>query len=1654
MEEKMGTKIEEAGRIEEEKKIKFAEETPEKKAEREYQENIQRITLEAESFIQEDKAKRLRDELVLQETELPSPKPAMTIEKQKLLDTKRGFLESQKDKLRELSFKLKGIKKAEELICLVNYLEENIVKTGHNYIKVAESETEKKMAEYQERGYRVEKVHYYDESESKIRIEKDIPYKFLIKDAKKIAQLLEQPNDPVEILEKLKRIGFHIDNFDLKHRLKDLQSLVASPEVGELLKKLEQTGIKGFYGLETDTNKFLNLALDDSKKNILTPETQKELSLIAKTLNRPLNLQEIDDCLILAKDKNCLELLLSLKGRLDDYDLKNRPILKNLRWLQEEKLVEPIMRLFSLNIYFPVEKMFSYDAESLEGAKKAIKELRINLEKPELQEFLENKDLLDFTNKLSLIAGRKISLQELDKYKELQQYPETLALFELLREWPIEIADYQWGSRFDDILGLLKDKEKLSILIKPEFGEFVRNLGEQLGYKMEFYDFQYEHCSIIKLFQDSEIHKQLFSKEEKELIDYLGGFYINKQDSYKKLLKTPNILPILQKTEKIFGYHHGKTGKVDEGVKDLINLAESEELQKELFGAETKNFFDRLAKEFDYKFSPWLPEIVKLKNLAQDNDFQKRLFAKANQEFIKKSAGGFGLEDLELLTNLEQELRPLIAKLVDNFGYKVQAYSWQHNDKSILQNLLANQELQNQLFSNKRVVLIKQIMADSLYHLKLQNIEALVKLPLNFSGFLKELSLATGYSFAIKDLEQLGKFGEHKENLFELLAGFRKSNISYQFSILDTDNLIEMTQYPTEKIIEKITFYSQVVPDPKSQFHPSGFKYFQCLIEKDYELEEIKDLMQIYNQYKSQDIGEFSSILIPFLIEFRENKDIILQASKEITELLGREINPLKEAVLLKEIVENNLLPTLQFLQTHGNIQSSWRQIDKLKEFRTNPNYQNIIEQYKIFYQKMINRPFNLGETEWYEKLAGIENLEKKLELFADRHGELVNKLPEKELKQRTNLRAINKASFLQDQVFKLFIACQADPEKFFNIYYSLDDPYFREGKDAQANLQKFLQRFEAGNYPDDIFIKIMTSSKEAKNVKRLLLKIMALENVQDAADPSQKINWDFLEQTQKYNEIFQKANKVFIEKVGQLFFEDEKTKEEIRDKIEKLLLEDEQFEDDFRVMIDSVGIYAQKYSKTSETFNELMRAIRQALELDFVRDPEEYKQERFKRSKEQFDRIFEQLPKINRQETEEKWLDTSLAIRDSLDQTSVTQKQTLKNKLNEIRTTFETEILPDLTFLFQEKLKNLEDLIQTGDKKAELFKARLEIFQKYLVDEKGDARTDIVDMFRVLAQDIRSGEKILKSKNAEQEKKKKVSKNLGIIKSLKDVLKGIYKLSAIKPDKLDIKTDYAVEIDEVVDLLSGSLHKLAIVDKEKKEAANIGSNLEIDLRDHLNHLQEVIKEEDHPKKIKIQTQFATDFNNLARCPELTGSCQRLTEVTNFNEAAYSRILDGINELIDLWEVKTTKNSKGKATATKHQRLARCFTELAPIKIEDKEPRLAILLDRIYTHPEYSTFQHKFAENIIKLALERFQNQKEISIFFSPSQFSDYQELIKSLAEEYGYRFLETENINYFVNESHLKISQGKYYDAHGGLHNTSTSYYDAMGSGYILEKI
>lgn len=1622
--------------------------------EKQYQENVKEITKTAEDFVALKHAKK---QLALQTPEAPTANTAavLTLEavQNERRQARRGLVESARDGLKKLGFKMRGVENPEQLAALIRYLESNIRKHHQQYKEVPKDQEEREIREYAAKGQRVEKTHYAKnekgEEFASLIIEWETPYKFASRDAKKIARLLGQDNDPVALLEHLKQIGFQISAFDLAYRMDDLEALAKTPQLNQMLSKLMQAGVKGYYYLSHDTNgkkitEFLReLAGRDRSDGILAPERLAQIQRIAHALKTNLVLDKIEEYSAAMLGESDLKLLEQIGDDADEYKLSRAPAIRNLQMLKQAGLTDKILALWKFNINWentPLKAMFapSYqDDLSPEAAQKSVAELQRFLESPPIKWLHENPALAEFASRLSTIMGQELALDELDKYEKAQQYPETLAVFELMRQWRIDGLPYNWTNHFDQIEGLLKSRDLIGIIIRPEFRKFADDMIKQLGYRPSLYDIYLEgndERELIALYKNTEARNRLLSPKGIELIKYTGEFSISELKKYEKLLAAPGMLSILQKLEQSFGYRYQAKG--DWSTDDLIGLAQDTALQTALFSPAAIALFNSLREQLGYQFK--LDQAKELAAAAADKEFRQKLFQDDNLQFIKKAADPSRLSDLRAATEIGQESRPLIVRLADGFGYRVSFYQGEQTDSEELRRLASDQTIQEKLFAPERIILFKEIQKQEYGRsFNLKEMDTLLALPLDFGKYLGEMRQRLGYFYNPKDLTRLTELKGREQKIYDLAAALKNADLRYAFKIGEARSWLELSQSDPDKTVEKISLLQAALTG--YEFDISDECILRQLAEKDYNQADIEELKTIYQQYRSeynqdQLTKDGFKCYGENLIILRENREAIIKTAQEMERMTGRQRNILDHTPKFRFIAQENLLPDIKELISLGDNTFSDTAtlspfgLEIIKKLRDDPDYRQVLDRFQIL-RNYGAPPININNWPWYKKLLNIPDLE--------------NNLKNTPIKIRQKIVGDNAE-------LKIYLACRGDKNKWQTIDDLKNDSYFAKNKDAARIMTTFLRRFELAAYEDEIFTAAMSASKDPRNTKRLISRIMAVEQTNRALPQDERINLGFVKSGRPYQELFKEMNNVFSRQACQVLLQGENTNEQrkIREKLEGLLDSDEHFEDDFEIMTKSIGIYVEKYPRRDaepdkSCFNETIRAIRQALELDITRDANDYHLKRIKESQEQFDRLFSQFPEAPRQAIERLWTDISKTLKSSLDQTTVSEKQALENKLQEIRTTFASEILPDLTILFKKKAAGLEEQASKEEKdgKPGIYSARREMFDKYLLDEKGEVRSDIVKMYREISKDLRDQKQQLRQPIAPQEKSR-ISKNLGALRQIKDTLRGIYKLGAIRPEKINKKTDYAAGINKIADLVGNNLHKLAIVDKAKKPGNEPEDALETDLRDHLQHLSQVIAEEDHPRRLWIESKFVTDFNSLARCPELTNSCQRLTELTEHNETAYSRILDGVNQLVDVWETAPTK-----------QRLARCFTELSSVQLPEEKPRPVVLFDRVYTRPDYTAFNQQLTATIIKTGIQRFKEQPEISLMFGASHFEPCRDLIEAEAKRAGYRLREITGANYLIQESRLKLPRGKYYDSLGGAKDTTKSHYEPTDKFYFLER-
>ena len=778
-----------------EKPPQVLEETEKQKKEREYKENISRLQKNAEAYIKEIELARLKTEELKTELELPPPKQTLSL---KSFEEKRAAgKEKIKDKLKKRYLKRQGINEPERFLALVDYLESNIKDEILKTVWVKKSELVQKIGQYEKQGYKARYHGFYEDSRAgkkekekiELRLEREIPFKFSFKknEVQKFSSLLDKANDPVQIIERLKEIGFTIDAHTFKYNLNKISDFVSSPEIGEILENLSRLRIKtenkyfeiSEYAPSQSGGAIKNLAAL-SKKELWTEENLKKLFNLSRRTEININLNNLEDISAISQDEKAVKALSILS------DLKFSAPLQRFYSLQEAGLIEDFIKLRKANI--------DYSDLFLAGSEEFIQNFTALLNSPKIKEFLENKDLREFSFNASRLLNLKIFPSDIDDYKRLKNHSNSLEYLEFLRENEVQINQWQWAELWNVIRAADHDKEKI---FNPEFQRFIVDLREKLRWSPSIYSFNID--GLKYLFASYEKKEQLFSVKNAALINFLGDYRPSKTDLYLQLGETSNSLPLLRDLKETFDY-----------LPEDIEICQIEELDKpdikeKIFSEKTTAFVKELEKHYRYKFS--LSHIQKIissvyPDLTSEEGkkgavFHEKILNPKSVEFIKKTfINPSSLQELEAILEIDEKLFPLFISLSENFDIRFGRDDIaKHSD--FLNRIHADSLLRKQLFSRGKDDFKKS--RDTLVNLKI-------------------------YPSTIKNLEIMAS------DFQEIFYSFRENP-----SVIEViyENLDRLSSIPKEKRGDYLKIFLEIDNSPSQEIQRLKDTLLNQLVETD-----------------------------------------------------------------------------------------------------------------------------------------------------------------------------------------------------------------------------------------------------------------------------------------------------------------------------------------------------------------------------------------------------------------------------------------------------------------------------------------------------------------------------------------------------------------------------------------------------------------------------------------------------------------------------------------------------------------------------------------------------------------------------------------------------------------------------------------------------
>lgn len=1588
-----------------------------------------------------------------------SKEPSSVMEEKRLVRP-RSMMDKVHRQTLLVQARIEGVKDLVRFQELADYFESTIYESKTKVVKVPKGLTDvqkKKVAEdWKAEGWHGEVHDIYErpgDKQASAVLTRDIPLRLEGRHIKGIKGLISGKNNPIELLEGLKKMGFWFDEYCLgrSHEMGGLAEFFNSPHAKEALEQAQ--GISRWSSdwfsyvnthegiIEVGPIKFLTqLAQSADPKAAFPPELVQKINTLSTALDMRVGVREIGQLQTIMDNPDYLEFAAYLTKLHDPRSIYTEriPVFENMRALDQAGLLKPIVDLYrsgvsleSTNEYYysssntpSLRKLFdSHEAasNSQEVRQEVIQYLQGALSQPEVQGFLADTQRREFVGLLGDLRGYPLSVRELSQLEKwfgdgLVRGKEAVLVLKSLQGK--DGAGYSLD--LNTLAEIASNRSIMETFADEEFPQFIEVLESKVGYrpsKSALYN--NGSSSLADVFSNPAYRAGLLRDTTTEVIKALGGeMNLSRVDYYIRLGSNPHMVPTIHALRGI-GCSLSNSYSLP-STETLEAIANDPTALSKLESPELKNLITQLNQEFKWKVG--FHNTSDLLELYDNKALQQQLSNPENADYIKKvRTHGLSLSDAKPMLALDTACRDLLVNLVEKFDFYPEFSSWGSEElQKNLDKLVHSKDLRDGLFSESTQKVFKRLQKDfGYYRLKMRDIETIVSAPSDFPDFIGELKEKYYYSFQNNDLIPLLQLAASRERFTGLLDTLR--NYGYSFQTEDIANISQLLLH-SERLPALLTTVNQVVSkagvqrgdaratslyvfqtghipfllqlEPFADRLPAtvanlsevmGYKFnigdsqqIASIIEGGYTKERLIGLKQIYDKYKDQHSGEFYIGAIQNAIIIEGNEDTIARLESYNYKFNLQHTQYLKS--LLESPDKDTIFQTLDILR------------DNLS-FSYNPNL-----------------------SQQYVKLAQIPGIEEKL-IAA---GTLVAK---QDLMQVNN--------------FILFVALRADAGLYNHARKLLSDDYFRNIRDAQNRFGQFKTRMLNDEIPDDVLARIFAVSGKATELDRIALKYGINSEI---AKVGQNADWQGqLLQSSNFQEANDALTRIMTDLAIPVIYSGLGGAELSAKQNELLELagKDKEFDDILEINCRAVGVYGQTYQNKDQEFNVLMGAIKQSLELNMERNPKAYLEKRAEVSEHQFDRVFEGVPQDVRDRVMKTWLDVAPKRRLRVSGDVITTEEATLSRLNRIRDIVHTDLSVHLQELFTTKIRDLEAAEEMNGLGTEL----LAIYKKYLLTPGGVVRQDIPMMYRSVETFIRDAQAKLKNSVTPKEERGKLGKSLGTYQGVSDSLKALYRLGTISEERYKARRDYLNEIDKHIGEFSGALKRLKLLDPEKRSTDANTRALEEEVLLDFGKLKGTMAEENISGQTVFETESTVAFRNLARAPEITQSCQRLTEQTGYNHAAYSRLLDGSNEMIDIYEMRNNERN----------RLARSFIELSKVRLDGNEQfKLAVLMDREYVNPQYQNFGNRFSSEMMLHMLDRLSAAPELSLIFDSNRFTA-SSLVQEALQARGYQLRQVSG-EYFVNESNVKLA--KYYDSLEGINSVAQPSWKSFGGFYIIEKI
>ncbi|MDO8668516.1 MAG: hypothetical protein Q7K35_05535 [bacterium] len=877
------------------------------------------------------------------EQEFSAPKPPL-LTLRALFDIERqnpkGIFKSLKDKVQGVALRMKGAQNPEQFAVFSKYLEHNLTETKECEAVVDKTKEKETRQQLSKSGRTVRRSFedFQDKEKACIKYEEKVPFHIRKKQIEQLDALLGKANDPVEIMERLQRLGFGINGHTFEYQADTLQGFIENSQIPQMLKLLQELGVKSqprYFGKSkeqkkpaerNDVEEVEAMAGNQEFLSAMTPEVVAKMrALTEKTkLSLSIDKEVIEALFQIAKDPQMEKVFSELAVRDDTgFRFGEGKVPLFIRQLKKENLTDPLARMMDVVSASELLPGSLYGTlENEEKMQKSAEEVRLKMNSEFFKNLMDNPAEFEHLRRVSILIGCRLDEDSIKALNELNGvHPsakeETMVMLSAMHESGVKLNRYNFKSCLEVIRQILTDKKAMERFLDPGFNNFLTNLCKASGQPLTFYDFRpgYSLNALTKLYDDQEARDLILSDRGAQLLKVIGKFDTDKIETYNALANVDGMPELISQLKAVYGYKPDQTYSLS--TNHLTKLAQDAELKEKLFSEATVNFFEKLRKEYQLEF--FISEVDELVALAEDSAFREKLESPANAEFIK-TVGAHSVEKIKSLVNMDDKLKPVLSKLKIAFGYRVdfQQQGTELNDEKAVSSLAVDAEGQNKLFAPDIVARINRLKKFGyFYEISVSNLHKLSEVPDDTVAFIEQLSKRSGYSFRLADLPDIEK-RKTDEKIFGILDVLKDFN--YKFELFNFDTLSQLEKYPSEVIRQKLSLFKEF--QQEYQFSSLHIDALITCIENNFTATDLADFDALDKKYLWQDhTMEIHSI--PNLAFLRDHEKDIAKTIKQLEDcgMHGSNIYAVGHGERLQIIHDRNLFPQFKAVEGDAEMQ-------------------------------------------------------------------------------------------------------------------------------------------------------------------------------------------------------------------------------------------------------------------------------------------------------------------------------------------------------------------------------------------------------------------------------------------------------------------------------------------------------------------------------------------------------------------------------------------------------------------------------------------------------------------------------------------------------------------------------------------------------------